>query len=178
MRPALCTALLFGVTLSCLAQEPAPTPVELEVLRGSIGVWDAQIEVWPQGPDAVSIKFSGVETNRAYGEYWIASDLDSEFMGQTIRAHSIVGYDVDQKKLVGMVVDDGVHAANMTGDYDQESNMVSWTTHAKDANGKPMLQKTTTRQTSATERLLVLSVPGKEEDEFTKFMQIRFVKRQ
>jgi len=78
---AFTTVLIFGAALFCVAQEaPDSTPVELEVLKASIGVWDAEIEVWPEGLDSPSITFKGVETNRPYGEYWIASDFDSEFM--------------------------------------------------------------------------------------------------
>ena len=106
------TALIFGFAFSCMAQEkPKSNPIEFEVLQASIGVWDAEIEVWPEGPDAPSIKFKGVETNRAYGEHWIASDFDSEFMGQTMKVHSIVGYDLDRKKMVGTVIDHGPYAA-------------------------------------------------------------------
>ena len=94
-----------------------------------------------------------------------------------MKVHSIIGYDPDQKQLVGTVIDHGTYAASMTGDYDKESKTVSWKTEAKDANGKPMVQKTLIAQTSANERVLVLSVPGERKDDFTKFMQIRFVKR-
>ncbi len=66
-------ALIFGLALSCSAQEkPKSEPIELEVLKAYIGVWDAEIEVWPAGPDSPSTTFKGVETNRPYGEYWIA----------------------------------------------------------------------------------------------------------
>ncbi len=175
---ALSTALLFGSALACIAQEaPKAKPIQLEVLQASVGVWDADIEVWPQGPDSPSIKFKGVETNRPYGEYWIASDFDSEFMGQTMKVHSIVGYDLDKQKMVGTVIDHGPYAASLTGDYDKESKTIRWLTKAKDPNGKPMVQKTLVTQKNADERVLVLSVPGKEKDDFTKFMRIRFVKR-
>ncbi len=178
IKSALSTTLVFGLALSCIAQEKTKSkPIELEVLKASIGVWDAEIEIWPQGPDSPSIKLKGVETNRPYGEYWLASDFDSEFMGQTMKVHSIVGYDLDQKKMVGTVIDHGPYAASMTGDYDPESKTVSWMTEAKDLNGRPMVQKTLMTQESADERVLVLSVPGKDKDEFTKFMQIRFVRR-
>ena len=178
MKPALSIVLVFSLFLSCAAQEkPKAKPVELEVLKGSIGVWDAEIEVWPQGPDSGSIKSKGVETNRAFGEYWIASDFDSEFGGQTVKMHSIVGYDLDQKKLVGKTIDYGPYAASMTGEYDRKSKTVTWVTKAKFPNGKVMVQKTSLTQKSADERVLVLMVPGKKKDELTKFMQIRFVKR-
>jgi len=178
IKSALATILLFGFGVSCSAQEnPMSKPMELQVLKAYVGVWDAEIEVWPQGLDSPSIKFKGVETNRPYGEYWIASDFDSEYMGQTMKIHSIVGYDLDQKKMVGTVIDHGAYAAKMSGDYDEDSKTVHWNTEAKDATGKPMVQKTSITQNSEDERILVLSVPGKKENEFTKFMQIRLIKR-
>jgi hypothetical protein len=107
----------------------------------------------------------------------LPSDFDSEFMGQTMKVHSIVGYDLDRKTMVGTVIDHGPYAASMTGDYDKESKTVSWKTEAKTPGGKRMVQNTSVTQKSAGERILVLSVPGKQQNEFTKFMQIRFVKR-
>ena len=178
MKYALATVLILGVAPFGFAQEtPEPPPVELEVLRSYIGVWDAEIEVWPEGLDSPPITFKGVETIRPYGEFWIASDFDSEFMGQTIKVHSIVGYDLDKKKLVGTVIDHGPYAATMAGEYDVESKTVHWMTEAKDANGNPMVQKTLVTQNHADERVLVLMVPGEKENEFTKFMQVNFVKR-
>lgn len=61
-----------------MAQEGSDSkPIELQVLESWIGVWGAELEVWPEGSDAASVKFTGVETNRGFGEYWIASDFDS-----------------------------------------------------------------------------------------------------
>jgi hypothetical protein len=178
LKSTFATALIFGLTLSCIAQqESISKPIELEVLKDSIGVWDAEIEVWPAGPDSPAIKFKGVETNRPYGKYWIASDFDSEFEGQTTKVHSIVGYDLDKKKLVGKVIDHGPYAATMTGDYDEKAKTVDWTTEAKGLDGKPMLQKAQVIQKTADERVLVLMMPGAKKDEFTKCMQIRFLKR-
>ena len=178
MKYALAVVLVFGGVLSGIAQEtPESMPIELEVLKAYIGVWDAEIEVWPEGLDSPSITFKGMETIRPYGEYWIASDFDSEFMGQTLEVHSIVGYDLDKKKMFGMIIDHGPYAATMAGEYDVESKTVHWMTEAKDANGNPMVQKTLVTQDHADERVLVLMVPGEKENEFTKFMQVHFVKR-
>ncbi len=178
LKSALSTALVFGISLPSIAQQkPKSKPIELEVLKASVGVWDAEIEVWPKGLDSPSIKFKGVETIRPYGEYWIASDFDSEFMGQTMKIHSIVGYDLDQKKMVGMIIDHGPYAATMTGEYDVKSKTVRWMTEAKDTNGKPMVQKSLITQENANERVLILMMPGKKKNDFTKFMEIRFIKR-
>ena len=177
-KHALSLVLIFSFGVFCLAQQESNgKPVELNVLKTYVGVWDAEIEVWPQGPDSPSIKFKGVEKNRAYGEYWIASDFDSEFQGQTMKVHSIVGYDLDQKKMVGTNIDHGIYAAKMTGDYDSKSKTVTWKTEAKDMNGKPMVQRTLVTQKVPHERVLVLMVPNKEGDDFTRFMQIKFSKR-
>jgi len=177
-NPTLATALALAVAAPCFAQDkPESKPVELEVLKASLGVWDAEIVVWPAGPDSPSITFKGVETNRGYGEYWIASDFESQFMGQTMKVHSIIGYDLDRKKLVGMVVDHGPYAASMTGDYDKNTRTVTWITKAKDVSGRPMVQRTLVTQKSPNERLLVLMTSGKTKGECTRFMQIRFVKR-
>ncbi|MGF1579041.1 MAG: DUF1579 family protein [Gemmataceae bacterium] len=151
--------------------------MELKVLKALVGVWDAEIKLWSKGPNSPSITFKGVEKIRPYGEYWIASDFDSTFMGKTIQIHSIVGYDLDKKKLVGMVIDYGPYSATMTGEYDAKSKTVRWITKAKDANGKPMVQKTLITQKNANERVLVLMMPGKENNETNKVMRIRFVKR-
>ena len=178
LKLALSAVLVFGLAPCCIAQQtPAAKPIELEVLKASVGVWDADIEIWPEGPDSPSSKLKGVETNRPYGEYWISSDFDSEFDGQTMKVHSIVGYDPDQKRMVGTIIDHGPYAARMSGVYDKESNTVRWTTEAKDPSGAPMLQKTSITQEHPDERVLVMSVPGKEKGELTKFMRIRYVRR-
>ena len=179
IKTALSLSLILSLSFAGFSQEEEKesTPIELDVLKASLGVWDAEIEVWPQGLDSPSIKFKGVETNRPYGKHWIASDFNSEYGGQTIKVHSIVGYDLDRKKLVGKVIDDGPYAAAMTGDYDKESKTVQWMTKVKSPTGAPIVQKTSIKHTSPDERVLVLSVPGEQSDEFKKFMQIKFVKR-
>jgi hypothetical protein len=151
--------------------------VELEILKAYVGVWDAAVEVWPQGLDSPSTTFAGVETNEPYGEYWIASDFESEVMGQTMKAHSIVGYDLDKKSLVGMIIDQGPYSATMTGEYDAESKTATWTTRGKYPNGNPILQRTVMTHKDAGTRELVLTVPGETEGEYTKFMQITYTKR-
>lgn len=177
-RVTVVVTLLVVLGGAAIAQdENNAGPVELGVLKASVGVWDAEIEVWAAGPDGETTKFSGVETVRAFGQHWIASDFEFEFMGQSEIVHSIVGYDLDKKQLVGTVIDQGPYAAQMTGKYDKESSTVHWVTEAKMPNGDPMVQKTTITQKSEEERTLVLSMPGPTEGEFVKFMQIEYKKR-
>ena len=143
LKHTIHAALLLGVASCCLAQEKTTSePIELEALKAAAGVWDAEIEIWPQGPDSASLKLKGVETNRPYGEHWLASDFDSEFDGQTMKVHSIVGYDLDKQEMVGTVVDHGPYAASLTGRYDADSKTVHWVTKGKNIDGTPIVQKT------------------------------------
>lgn len=179
--PKALTATLL-IFLTCIsipmlhAQSGAP-PEELEILKKSIGTWDAVIEVWPSGLDGDSITFKGVEKSRGFGDYWIASDFDSEFGGQVNRIHSIIGYDLDEKKLVGKIIDQGPYMARMTGQYDKKTNTIHWTTKVKDPSGNPLVQKTSVTQQSDDKRLLVLSIPVSGSDKFIKFMEIRYTRQ-
>lgn len=183
IKLALVPLLLFGLTHVGRTEEKAAAeagegkPVELGVVKAAIGVWDAKIEVWAAGLEADPIVMTAVETNVAHGEYWLASDFESEFQGETIAVHSIMGYDLDEKRLVGKVIDHGPYAAKMTGDYDEKSKTVTWITHVKDPSGKPIVQKTLVTQKNENERELVLMKEGKGAGEFVKFMQIKYVKR-
>lgn len=161
---------------SAKQEQKKKKPVELAALKAAVGVWDAEIEVWPEGLDQPPFKFKGVETTRAFGEYWLASDFDSEFNGQSMAIHSIVGYDIDQKKLVATVVDQGPYAAKMVCRYDAKSKTEHWTTKVKDAAGKLIVQKTTIRHTKDGERLLELKVPD-QDNAFVRFMRIKYLRR-
>ncbi|MGJ8695478.1 MAG: DUF1579 family protein [Verrucomicrobiaceae bacterium] len=169
--------LSLGFGLPCFGEEAGAKPVELEVVKGAIGVWDGEVEVWAAGPDSEPMTMTTVETNRAFGEYWISSDLDTKVNGQTMTVHAIVGYDLEKGKLVGTVVDHGPYAASMTGEYDAATKTVHWTTRAKTPDGREMVQKTTVTQKSADERVLVLSMKAGAGEGFVKFMRIRYLKR-
>lgn len=173
------SALAFAVMLFSLHSQAEDTPpIELkEVLEMLVGVWDAEIEVWAQSLDKPPIKFKGIETNRAFGTHWIASDLDSEFMGKKSTVHSIVGYDLDKQQMVGTVIDEGPYQAKLTGDYDSQTKTVTWTTKVKAPDGSPIVQRTSSTQKDADTRELVLSVPGDQPGEFIKFMEIHFTRQ-
>ncbi|MCC9641338.1 DUF1579 domain-containing protein [Rhodopirellula sp. JC740] len=153
------------------------TPAELRALRAMVGEWDVSVEVWPKGKDKPSIQFAGTETNRPFGQHWIASDLVTTYQDREVRVHSIIGYDLDQKSLVGTIVDHGPYAATMKGELDADTKTIHWTTHAKTPDGKPMLQKTSVTQMTGKQRVLTMMVPGKTEGEMTEVMKIEYTKK-
>ena len=172
--PAWIFSLLLCIPATAFAEEQKP--VELEALKAHIGVWDAEIKVWASGPDADPLTFKGVETIRAYGEYWIVSDFDSEMNGQTMRVHSVIGYDLDKGKLVGTQVDHGPYAATLTGAYNKEKKAVQWMIDGKDLMGNAMSQDAVAKLESEDVRTLEMHVPGAYGKK-VKYMHIRYVKR-
>lgn len=171
--------VLLGSSFVHAQQDAASQPAELAALKAMVGVWDAEFEVWSGGLDAPSMKFKGVETNRAFGQHWISSDLDCEVMGQTMKVHSIFGYDLSEKKIVGTNIDHGPYAASLTGEYDEKSKTINLVVNGKEPNGKPLVQRSSITLVNENERLLVVKVPAKNEnkEQFIKLMQIKFVKR-
>lgn len=170
MKLLLAAALFLSLAVTSSAQEEAADPAELAILQATVGTWDCHIKVWPQGPDAEALEFKGVETNRASGKHWIVSEFESEFAGQKMRVHSLVGYDIDKKALVGNMVDEGPYAATMTGKYDEKTKTIAWVTKGKMPNGEPLVQNTKVTYKDG-ERHLTMIMGGK------KFMEIRYVKR-
>ena len=93
-----------------------------------------------------------------------------------MKVHSIVGYDLDKKSLVGTVIDHGPYAARMTGTLNEKTESVAWETEAKDAKGELIIQNTVITQISDDERLLVLSTKDADQKSI-KVMEIRYTKR-
>ncbi|MEM9080009.1 MAG: DUF1579 family protein [Verrucomicrobiota bacterium] len=175
-RSLLGSILLFALPAQSEESKPEVLP-ELQALKDSLGVWKAKISVWPQGLDNPPFTFEGLETNRAFGSHWLSSDFEFYPQGQTMRIHSIVGYDLEKEQLVGTVIDHGPYAASLSGKWDEKSSTVSWTVHGKNPDGSPIVQHTTITHKSPTERVLVLRVPKKNGEGTMKSMEIVFTKQ-
>lgn len=180
MHKLFLSVVFLGLTATVSGQDAKSSKSdysELDWIKDSVGVWDAAAEVWPNGPDKPSIQFKSVETNTAHGTNWISSDLDTEFNGQKMNVHSIVGFDPGKKKLVGFIVDDGPYPATLTGTFDAKKRSVQWITKGNQPDGTPLVQRTTLTNKDSKTRILILKVPGKEKGEFITTMKMTFIKR-
>lgn len=105
---------------------PKPGP-EHEMLRKSIGVWDAtmKMEGMPEGVPASK----GVETNTALGEFSIISDFRMpDFMGMPFHGHGVLGYSVTKKKYFNSWTDSmSPEIMVMEGDYNKEKKTLTMT---------------------------------------------------
>ena len=55
--------LLLVFATTGLAEKKKSTPIELKAIASYVGVWDAVIEVFAQGPDKAPLKMKGVEND-------------------------------------------------------------------------------------------------------------------
>ncbi|GAB4190252.1 MAG: hypothetical protein Kow00108_25900 [Calditrichia bacterium] len=169
--------LMMLVILGVSGQPDGLKKKNLDFLQQYVGVWEATFRVWPFGPDSTMFTFAGVETIRNYGEYWLASDLETEYNGEITKVHSIMGYDPDSKKFKGFIIDQGPYMAKMTGENLPGDSTIHWTIKGKFPNGKELIQKTVDTFISPTERHLEMLVPDKSGEKFVTMMEIHYIKR-
>lgn len=120
--------------------KPGP---EHEILKKSVGTWDATIEeMHPGAPPKTS---KGTETSKLVGGLWLVSDFKSEMGGQPFEGHAVGGYDSHKKKYVGTWVDSmstGVFTSEGTLDPATKT-MTDWM-EGPGPDGKPMKMKAVT----------------------------------
>jgi hypothetical protein len=158
---------------------PAPKPgPEHEILKKSVGTWDATVE--EMAPGAPSKTSKGTETAKLVGGLWLVSDFKSEMMGQPFEGHAVGGYDPTKKKYVGTWIDTmSPYLQTMEGTYDEKtatSTMIA--TGIDIATGKPSTSKMITRYESDDEKVFEIMMPveGKE-GEWWKMMEITYTRR-
>jgi hypothetical protein len=134
-----------SVSWAASAQEAKPKPAEpskatdpQEVLMRDIGVWDAKIKAYLNGPDAAPNTSDGVETVRLLeGSRWLTIEVQGEFGGMPFRGHGHYGYDPFKKKYVGSWVDNHSVALLISeGTYDEGTKTLTSLGETVDPTGK------------------------------------------
>jgi hypothetical protein len=46
---------------------------EHKLLKKDVGVWEAEMTIWMEGPDKEPLVTKGVERARAVGDYWVVT---------------------------------------------------------------------------------------------------------
>jgi hypothetical protein len=174
---------ILGVAFSsAVAQPPAPEVTnEHKLLKKDVGVWEAEMKTWMEGPDKEPMVSKGVERTHAVGDYWIVSTYEGDFAGQTFVGHSQMGYDPAKKKFIGTWIDSmSTSLAQMDGTYDeatQELTMVM--TMLDPATGKDTKAKTVSKYIDDNTRqfTMYMETPGVGEG-WMKSMEVTYKKRQ
>jgi len=173
--------LVSSTAADAQAQVSAPQPTkEHQLLQRDVGVWDAEMKIWMQGPDSEPLVTKGVERNRAVGSLWVVSNFEGELGGQPFQGHGQAGYDPLKKKFVGTWIDTmSPHLSHMEGTYDEASQeLTSLMTGIDPATNQEMKSKSVTKYIDKDTRLftMYMETPGTG-DGWTKMMEVSYKRR-
>lgn len=178
-RLALGVALLAASFPALTAQAQMPPTAEHKALESDVGVWDAEVKMWPAA-DAKPMASKAVETNRMLGKLWLLSDFEGDFGGMKFTGHMQLGYDPLKKKYVGAWIDTiSPFLQTMEGTYDEKTKTSTMMATGVDmATGKPSTSKMITRHVSDDKRVFEMMSPveGKE-GEWWKMMEVTYTRR-
>jgi len=142
--------------------KPGP---EHEMLRKSIGVWDATMTM--EGNPAPA---KGVETNTALGEFSIISDFRMpEFMGMSFHGHGVLGYSISKKKYYNSWADSMTPEIMVAeGDYNKEKKTLTMTGEM-DHGGVMVKNRMVTEMPNDDLRIFKMYAPGPDGKEACMF---------
>lgn len=136
MRRQVLMGVAVGLVsvLAASAQEGgAPTPVkpsaEHKRLRADVGVWEAEVKFYMNGPDAPPEATRAIEINRMMpGGLWLLSEFRGEALGQPFHGRGQTGYDPIKKKYNGTWIDTmSPTLIVLEGDYEESSRSLTMT---------------------------------------------------
>jgi hypothetical protein len=103
---------------------PKPSP-EHAYLMQRVGTWDAVMSMWMDPGEPM--KVTGVETNRAIGEFHVVSEYKADFMGMPFEGHGVMSYDPAKKKYVSLWVDALAPSPSISeGTYDERTKTITF----------------------------------------------------
>jgi hypothetical protein len=174
-------ALVGWMTPDMWAQmTPAEPTKEHKLLQQDVGVWDAEMKVWMQGPDAEPTVSKGVERVRPLGDLWVLSTFEGTVAGQAFTGHSQMGFDPLKKKFVGTWIDTvSPHISVMEGTHDEATQeLTAFMTSTDPATSKESKAKTVSKSLDKDTRVftMFMETPGTG-DGWTKMMEINYKRR-
>jgi hypothetical protein len=160
---------------------PKPTP-QHKALAEDVGVWDAELFVFPDGSDEGIAVGKGVETNTMLpGGLWLLSEFKGELGGEPFEGRGQTGYDPKKAKFVGTWVDSMTpQIMVLEGTYDEKTKTATLLGEGDDSQtGEPATFKTTTREIDGDNRVFTLFTKKKDakDSEFVKAFEMRYKKR-
>ncbi|HKE01664.1 MAG TPA: DUF1579 domain-containing protein [Planctomycetota bacterium] len=131
MKPVVIASILAALVsgaVSAPVQSPVPKPKatkEHDWLRQLEGEWSFESE-WRLVPGAPPVKWTATSKTRQVGDVWIVSDYEGEMGGVPMSGVLILGYDPDQKAIVGSWVDSTcTHLYRYVGALDEAKNTLT-----------------------------------------------------
>jgi hypothetical protein len=112
-----------GVADFGFAQPPAGP--EHAVLKQLAGEWDTHVKHYGQGGDAH--ESAGTESARMIGEYWLLTQIEGSFDGQSFSGRGLIGFDPEKQKYIGLWMDSMTPSISTSeGTYDKKTKTFTW----------------------------------------------------
>ena len=99
----LCTGVSFADDMKPCPNMPKAGP-EHAWLKQFVGEWESENEAYME-PGKPPVKFTGTDSIKPLGEFWILSEVKSTMMGTPFTGLMTIGYDTDKKKYAATWVD-------------------------------------------------------------------------
>lgn len=169
---------LVAAPKSGFAQEFMKPTKQHEDLKHEVGVWDAEVSMWPS-PDSEPVKSKAVEKNEMLGKMWLMSEFEGEFGGEKFTGASAIGYDPIKKKYVGGWVDSmSPFMMKMQGEYDESTDTL--TMHGEGVNamtGKLCKSKLVTKYTGEDSKTFEMYREPDGGGDMFKALEIKYTRR-
>lgn len=163
--------LILGVSVCLsasisLAQEfPKPGPEHKRLAEELVGTWDCEMNAGGQ-----KSKCTASYKSICHG-MWLASEFEGELGGAKFHGHGLDGYDLHQKKYIGIWVDSWSSSPlRMAGDYDPKTKRLVMTGDSVGQDGKPEKFKAITETKDKdhfTFKMHMIQPDGSEQLSFT-----------
>ena len=159
---------LFCLLSACavMAQElPKPGPEHKRLAEELVGTWDCVMDVGGQKSKG-SVSYKSICDGM-----WLASEFEGELGGAKFHGHGLDGYDLHQKKYIGIWVDSWTSSPlRMAGDYDPKTKRLVMTGDSVSMDGKPEKFKAITETKDKdhfTFKMLMIQPDGSEQLSFS-----------
>ena len=171
---ALGVAMLFALTTQAFAQVAEPAK-EHGILKKELGTWKATVKSYmgPTGMYDEPQVSTGTETNEMIGEFWLVSRFKGDFGGMPFTGQSMMGYDEEKGKFVGMWIDSfSKHPTKMVGTYNEETKTMTYESKGVGMDGNPMIGKNVVVYEGDDRRVMTMHIAIPTQDSLVKAMEI------
>ncbi len=175
-KAIVCLLLCFVLPATVSSQDYSQPLEEHEVLKQTVGVWDAEIAILNPGGEPT--RYNGVETIKMLGKFWTTIDYEFEFMGQMAKSHGTIGFDPVSKRFVGTWHEStSPFIGSLEGTYDSATSTTTYTMKTKNMNGKQTEYKVVFVQPDADHRTFELFTKPSGSGDMVKIVSTKYTKR-
>lgn len=174
----MCLLVLSVSSFVCGQQPPEPTK-EHEMFKSLVGVWDVDVDFYPEGPSGPKMSSKATETNKMLGGFFVISDFDGELAGAPFTGHGQTGYDPVEKMYVGTWCDTmSPHLMHTKGNYDVKTRTMTMEYEAIDpSTGNKAKGKNVEKHIDDNTRVFEMYGKPPGAKDLVKMMEARYKRR-